>query len=326
MLPYPIAARRLLEVYGVVPLCLLVVAGDYFWGQGRIRSLLPNDWSMRHFVWIAFYINYPHLAANIYSFFDRRYLAFYKNQLLITLAITGFLVFLLQPRISPVLVSVIFWVVTAFHVVMQQIGVTRILGFHKGLGFEAWKWLIVLGQMLTHLLLVLRLDLVNRYVPAVSLRQLGNAALVVFAVLIVAVSAASHFKIHAAKARAAMWFNSVMLLLMMGLYFVGYGFFSIFMVTTVHNLTAFLFYIRHDMNRNHAASPNFSYRPLRALGFPVWAQSLIWSLVLGYLGIRYAGENAGVLAVSFISYFHYISDGYAWKRGSLHRQFTSVTV
>ena len=121
-----------------------------------------------------------------------------------------------------------------------------------------------------------------------------------------------------------MWLNSGMVVLMAVFYFAGYGFFSILMVTTVHNITAFIFYVVHDLNRNAASSRNISYLALRFTGLPIWAQSLGLSLVLGYLGIRYASLNAGVLAVSFISYFHYISDGYVWKRGSLHRQFAPV--
>jgi len=326
VLPHAILSRWLLEIYLIVPLCCLVVVADIYGWNGHLRAALSNTWSVQHFVWIAFYVNYPHLIANVYSFMDGDYVRFYKHQLLMTLAATCALVFAVQPWVGPVTTSLIFWIITAYHVVMQEIGVTRILGFNSGPAFRVWKWLIVTTQIVLTLLLVSRLDLLNRRIPAVNLHAAGQWTLIVQSILIAATTLFSFKKIRSVNAGLAMGSNSLMILIAVILYFAGYGFFSLLMITTVHNVTAFLFYILHDMNRNAATRPNISYRFLHFTGLPIWLQSIVLSMAFGYLGVRFASQYWGIQMIAFVSYFHYISDGYAWKRGSLHRQYTPVMV
>ncbi len=329
-----ISARFLLAIYAALPLCVLAVLLDQlFWG-GYLSRALPRNPNK----YLAFQLLFgtPHIiASSVILATNRDYFRAYRVRLaLLTLLILAF--FGAGSLFIPLGVFLaVVGVATVLHVLRQQIGLGKGLCRLRGRLYDAWGWtLVVLGSVI--------------YYPLYSDQELspGAAGLIsgmvwALAALAVALTLACHPRVAAGTGRLYLWANALMVLQSALLYAWGYPFLAILGPRLVHDLTAFTFYVTHDVNRHGAEPQNLLYRLAGKLGLGVFWVSPVVAVLLTYLIVRFADpltqlvaepvlgysppRAAGFLVAGYLGLLHYYTEAFTWREGSPYRRHVALT-
>jgi hypothetical protein len=119
----------------------------------------------------------------------------------------------------------------------------------------------------------------------------------------------------------------------------GYAFLAILGPRLVHDITAFTFYITHDVNRHGSNSPNLVYRVAGKLGIGVFWIIPVLAVLLTYLLGRYDGYlndlakkvgydlayGATFIVVGYLGLLHYYTEAFTWRRDSPYRRYFSFS-
>lgn len=329
-----ISARFLLGIYAIVPVCLVAMVLDRLYWGGTIFRALPT--SPESFFFFQLVFGTPHIiASSILLAANRNYLhAFYVRLLLCTLVIVAF--FGVGSLFIPYEAFLaLVGAVTILHVIKQQVGVGK--GICRGAGwvYDVWGWtLIVFGSILYYAVYMW-----ETFSPVTAAWVHG--VLWAVAVLAVALTLVCHTRIPTVMGRSYLWANAVMVLQSGLFYAEGYSFLAILGPRLVHDLTAFTFYVAHDVNRHGTEPDNLLYRLASKLGFGVfWVcpalavlltyligcyvdplADLVVTPVLGY-NLPYA---ASFLIVGYLGLLHYYTEAFTWRKDSPYRQHIAFT-
>jgi hypothetical protein len=329
-----ISARFLLGIYAVLPLCLVAMFMDQlFWG-GSMSHALPRN-PQQYFVFQLLF-GTPHIiASSVLLATNSDYFRDYRARLaLLTLLILLF--FGVGSLFIPYGVFlVVVGVVTVVHVLKQQVGIGKGLCRLSGWLYDAWGWtLIVLGSIL--------------YYPLYSGSDFSSGAadlihglLWALAALVVALTIACHTRIATRVGRLYLWANALMVLQSTLFYAWGYSFLAILGPRLVHDLTAFTFYVAHDVNRHGAEPQNMLYRLTSKLGLGVFWVCPAVAVLLTYLIVRFTdpaaqlllspvlGYNlpyaASFLIAGYLGLLHYYTEAFTWRQGSPYRRHVAFT-
>ncbi len=305
----PISVKGLLSVYLFLPLVLIFICCDHFFFHDAGRHLLPRH--PETLLWYTLLFNLPHIFTSFFSFADREYLVFYKRPLLLGLPLIALLAFLLP---SFKLISTVFLLIlyTLYHNVSQQTGVTMSLMRYKSPLVQTWRWInILLGLYLYFLIYPpVAIPVLQRYAAPILLMLF--TASIVLTLSFVRHSKTKEGKLYAFGTAGIAGIGILA-------FFTGYPFFIATSLRVVHDITAFIFYITHDMNRNRERMHNFIYDALLpstklfVVGIPLYA--------IFFTFIAQEGGTSLVLQAFFIvSVTHFYIEGFMWKNGSIHRQ------
>lgn len=99
-------------------------------------------------------------------------------------------------------------------------------------------------------------------------------------------------------------------------FYLDYVFLVLLLPNFVHDVTAYMFYTRHDANRCEKTSSNVIYRWLRIR--PSWIVILL--PVLSFILAIIFEFLIHFIFLLVITYFHYYIEGVAWKKNTLHRK------
>ena len=329
-----LSLRRLLLLYLIVPACLAVVAADVLLLGGTLREQLPRN-PETYFLYELF-LGWPHiLASTLILATNREYLDRYRHRLIVASAVViGFFgagEFLL-PR------NLLFFVAataTIIHVLKQQVGIGR--GAVRPQGDDArlytqWGWLAIgAGIVLYNGLYLSVFDPYKAWLVVAAAGLAG--ATTVFAWRL-------HRRTELPLGRAWLWSNTSMVVVGVLFYAAGYGIFAIVVPRVVHDLTAFAFYVAHDVNK-HADTPrNWLHRQARRVPAGVYWVTPVLAIGIAYLLDQHGNAafhwlTRGVLedtvptAVSlgllgYLGMLHYYYESFTWKRDSPYRTWISM--
>jgi hypothetical protein len=152
---------------------------------------------------------------------------------------------------------------------------------------------------------------------------------------------ACHWRIPTAMGRFYLWANALMVLQSSVCYWQGYAFLAILGPRLVHDLTAFTFYIAHDVNRHGTRPQNLLYRLASKLGMGVFWVCPAVAILLTYLIGRFADPLANLVVtpvlghslpyaasfviVGYLGLLHYYTEVFTWKQGSPYRRHVTLT-
>lgn len=304
-----ISTRGLLAVYLVIPLIVLVILLDHYLFGNVLRKILPHQ--PEQLLWYTLLFNGPHFFASFFTFADKEYLTYYKRKLMFGIPVIVGLAFLL-PNYSLDITIIYLVLYTMYHNVSQQTGVTSIVMKYGGPIVTSWRYLnIFLGLYLYMLVYPSPLSaLVRSYAH-------GVVPVLLFASLILTYFITKKSQTKEGKYYA--WGTALIGGVGTLAFTLGYPFFVATTLRIVHDLTAFIFYIVHDQNRNREVMHNLIYRyilpstSLFIVGIPVLAVALTY--------IAQGGTNAMVIqAFAIIAVAHFYIEGFMWKNGTPHRR------
>ncbi len=316
-----ISPNFLLGLFSIAPLALLVAIADRFLFGERILNFLPRDpEQMRLFT--GFFI-LPHIVASSLSFFDREYLAFYKSSLLKYIPLICFVCMvptLLWGDRGFEFTFLIYSFWNIYHVLTQQLGISRILLKRVSKSYTAWKWLIFIIGILLY----------SRIYPAFSIMNSWHEGMkwAIFALVLPTVYLSHQVARQSLSTvgRHYVWANLVLLVIAILLFEMRYFFLSILLPRVIHDLTAYHFYFVHDHNRNESRANNFLFGALNPLKLP-WAWlGPIWSIIFANLLMeanRFGLRSVGLFTIT-VSAIHFYTEAISWKGPSLHRKQISV--
>lgn len=310
--PPPLLKLRtawLLGIYAVVPVCLAVIAADDFWWDGYLARTLPH--SPQDLAWFTLFFVLPHIVASSLLLCNRAYLKHYSRMLKQGFVGCAALAFLLPLLIPMNLWLLIFGLLTIHHVLAQQFGMAVGLARANTRLAHAWKWTGLIAGVLVYYLFYY-----SKTVPpehADTLFILTATSIAVFGLL----TGITFARSGNTQAILYGWANFAMIAVAYIAIKTEYFFFAVLAPRMIHDLTAFSFYVVHDINqeRSHAAR-------LRLLRFiPV-------ALITPVLAIALASSLksfAALAVIQFLTLFHYWTERFTWRSGTPHRQYVSLS-
>jgi hypothetical protein len=329
-----ISARFLLGIYAILPLCFLAFAYDRLFGGGTLFEALPT--SPESFFFFQLILGTPHIiASSVILATNVQYVrAFWIRLILFTIFLLlffgigslyiGYDVFL-----------AIVGAATVLHVIKQQVGVGKGICRGSGWVYDLWGWtLVVFGSILYYAVYTSR-----SFSPETAAWIHG--VLGALAALILVLTLLCHVTIKARMGRLYLWANTVMVLQCGMFYWQGYSFLVILGPRLVHDITAFTFYIAHDVNRHGEEPQNLLYRLASKLGLGIFWVGPLVAVLLTYLIGEYGDllsdhlvtpllgysvpYGASFLIIGYLAMLHYYTEAFTWKQGSPYRQHLALT-
>jgi len=317
LLPYKIDSRWLLRIYAIGLVLTAVVVADQVFFE---KALLPYMGLTSLFLPLyLLFFEMPHIIASFLGFADREYIQRYKFSLSVVLPLlllgVGFLMYL-----NFMAAVLLYLCATMYHVIKQQTGIALILGARKNTGHQVWSFLALWITTILYVILILPELLSFSVANVVNYVVLGSVA--VF--LLVGTWIVHRTPKMVAKKYIAL--TTLMVLMSYVFILFGYIFLAFFLIRFVHDVTAFYFYIVHEMNRNSQSIKNVLYRhlPLLPISLIILVPGL--AIVIG-LTTRSVLVDQQVLfgVIIILGFAHYYLESIMWKRSTPHREHIAVT-
>lgn len=307
----------ILAVYLIVPISLGVVLLDQLalggsWQPYLTLSLLQLP------IYLAVF-DMPHVVASLLTYADREYITAYRKQLLFKL-----------PIVLAIFVGIAFWSYQVavilfisymmYHAVKQQTGIALVFTRAPGKLHNAWTYAGVVWGSLGYMIALL-----PSYLTYQQLQLVTYAMLVAFVVFLI-LSAAMFFK---STNRFAFWYVAAVSASLVASFIclvLNYLFLTVFIMRFIHDVTAFMFYITHDHNRNLEAKNNFLFTFGHKLMAPSYLLGPLLAMFVGfYLQTTIDEYFLGAILLMILGTAHYYLEGVMWKREAPHRQYVTIT-
>ncbi len=303
--------KWLIRIYLIIPLLILITAIDIMFFHS---SLLPymGITSLLFPLYLLFF-ELPHIIGSFFGFFDKDYVVYYRKYF--TLWIPLFLFFMaILMYINFSLVMLIYIIGTMYHVIRQQTGITFFFGVKPSNLHKVWSWLGIIVTSFIYILLVFP----NFFIVPKNITD--TVALILISTF--AICGIVYMKLSPNKqSKLYIAITTFMLICSYILIGINYIFFGFFIMRFVHDITAFYFYITHDVNRNEVSAQNYIYKFLKFLPIPVLVLVPLLSVSIS-AGLRQIplGTKALFILIITLGFLHYILESVMWKRDSMHRK------
>jgi len=310
-----ISFRWLLAIYAIVPILLSIVFIDSIFLGNAIQPYVSVNLKSA-FIYLLFF-ELPHIFASFISFADREYLSHYKKQLFYELPILLVASCLLAYiSLTSALVAIITY--TLYHVLAQQTGIARMMIGKTHILYTLWN--------LTAVAIAVLIQMYVMKIAPISLLSESTYFFVFSAFTVVFFILSLVIFIQTKAGIGKKYFSAITLSLFAGILFflMNYLFFAVTVLRFVHDITAFYFYIAHDVNRNATTVKNSIYKVLTRFKIPILISVPALGILMAYV-IRYPLNlyNGIIYTAIIVNFSHFYLEGFIWKRGSLHRDNVS---
>jgi len=329
----PISARFLLAIYAIVPICLLAMAIDGLFFTDSFFRALPTSPENNLYFQLAF--GTPHIiASSIILAANTEYVRWYWLQIVLftafVLAFFGIGSFYFSYEVFFAIVGA----ATVMHVIKQQVGIGKGLCRIPSWTYEAWGWLLVVFGTILYYAVYMG----NGLQP--QTRAWVHGVLGVLAATAFVLTVMCHFQIEGTLGRLYLWGNAAMVLQSGLFYAADYSFLAILGPRLVHDITAFTFYVTHDMNRHGEEPQSLLYLLPEKLGLGVFWVCPLLAVALTYFFTMYFDQlvgyvtpmlgfevpyNPSFLVVGYLGLLHYFTEAFTWRQGSPYRPHYGFT-
>lgn len=301
-----ISIRNLMYLYLIIPISLFVIWIDVVFLNSSLQITIPKSPNNIYLFTLFFIL--PHIIGSSITLIDKEYIAAYKTKLgysvILSLIFAIAFSFILPHRIYLML----FGLMTLYHVIGQQLGLTAAFSGARGRVFKAWKWWGLLTAVSTSFLIYipeeggvlnyhyLRYAIIAQYFVLFTLTYLGQKQSTI------------------PNGKKYFWLNFVLIFSVFVCVELKYVFFAILIPRVIHDLTAFNFYIAHDYNRNKSTKHNIFYKILN-IKKPFIMTPLLAIIIA--VGINTTGFFTLIM---FLTLFHYCTESFMWKGLTPHRK------
>lgn len=273
-----------------------------------------------HFRLVPAFFDLPHIVASFISYADKEYLAHYRRKIslipIILIAVAALYAY------SFLLLYIVYAIYTMYHVIRQQTGITGMLVGKFSRLHSLWSWLAIASYAYAFLLVYD--NGADEYLSSF----LKFEILTVIATVFLIVTLWYFWNIPKESKSGLYYFILTSLVVVSGYTFVlfGYPFLAILVVRFVHDVTAFVFYMIHDTNRNQGKNQlNIIYRLVNFLPLPMMLVTPVVAVAVA-AGISYSFSLLGItsLIIIMLGFVHYYVESFMWKKDSLHRQYIKI--
>ena len=325
-----VSFRFLLSLYAIIPLCLAVLWLDSLAFNHALRELLPS--SPSHFLLFQVLFGTPHIiASNLLLASHRDYLHTYKTKLI---GMTAFIALFFG--VGSVFIPYrVLYIITAcwtvYHVLKQQHGIAKAVCRLPGWAFNLQLWLSVSAGIFIYLGIFLKNSLgpeqASEVLQIASVLTAGLVASTLYCQRLVPSRFGQYF----------LWANTLLVVSSWYVYSEQYYFLAILMPRLVHDITAYSFYVSHDVNRHGRQAENGLFRLAKRCRLPVAVVLPFLSFLATYL-LQVYGDNAVNFIVQtlfstqiykavtlgligYLALMHYYTEAFVWAAGSPLRRY-----
>lgn len=325
-----VSFRFLLGLYAIVPLCVLVSWADQWLFGHALRELLPS--SPSHFLLFQVLFGTPHIiASNLLLFGHADYLNAYKGKILgMTLFIILF--FGVGSLFIPYKVLYIIsacW--TVYHVLKQQHGIAKAVCRLSPWAFYLQLWLSISAGIFIYMGIFLKNSLSPEQAEWVLQLAGGLTALLLVSTAYCQKFVPSRFGL------AFLWANTLLVVASWYVYSEQYYFLAILMPRLVHDITAYSFYVTHDVNRHGRHAETGLFRLAARAHVPAALVLPLLSFGLTFLLQAYGDDWVNLLLqtlfstqiykavtlglIGYLALMHYYTEAFVWSAGSPLRRY-----
>lgn len=325
-----VSFRFLLSLYAIVPLCLLALWLDQFGFDHALRDMLPS--SPSHFLLFNILFGTPHIiASNLLLFGHADYVSTFKNKLIgMTLFIAVFFGIgsLFIPYRALYIISAS-W--TVYHVLKQQHGIAKAVCRLPNWAFYTQLWLSVSAGIFIYMGIFLKNSLEPEQAQWIlQIATVLTAGLLV-STLLCQKYVPSRFGLY------FLWANALLVLASWYVYSEQYYFLAILMPRLVHDITAYSFYVSHDVNRHGEAPQTGLFRLAARCHVPAAIVLPVLSFLLTYLFQVYGDDWVNLILqtlfstqvykavtlglIGYLALMHYYTEAFIWAGGSPLRRY-----
>ena len=313
---FPIKRSWVLAILLIIPAVAAFGAWDIFFNEQQLKPYLRFDSLFLPLYLLVFEL--PHVIASFFGFFQKEYAKHYKRHLFFGLPLF-LLAFLIILGVDFYVAVVAYLIATLFHVVRQQTGIAHFFGVPKNKWHWWWSWFLIAG--LASMYIIMQPAFVSEMYQAPLL------LLVQITLLLAGISTAVlALKTESSLGGLYVISTFVMALVSYWMLVAGYEFLSVLVVRVIHDVTAFLFYITHEMNSNKDSVKNILYR---LVPFMPWSLILVVPLAAILIGLiirMLIGDPVTLLGIVMtISLAHYYLESIIWKSENLHREQIKIS-
>lgn len=325
-----VSFRFLLSLYAIVPVCLSMLWLDKFTLNSELREWLPS--SPSHFLLFQIFFGTPHIiASNLLLATHADYLQTFKNKMMgMTLFIIVFFgvgSLLIPYRVLYIITAC--W--TVYHVLKQQLGVAKAVCRLPDWAFYLQLWLSVGAGIFVYMGVFLK----NSLTQEQSEWVFQAASLLTFALLVSTIVCQK--QVVSRFGGYFLWANTLLVVGSWYVYSEQYYFLAILMPRLVHDITAYSFYVAHDVNRHGEHAQNRLFNLTNACHIPVaWVLPLL-SFTLTYLLQAYGDDLVNLIMqtlfateiykavtlglIGYLALMHYYTEAFVWAAGSPLRRY-----
>ncbi|MDF1581769.1 MAG: hypothetical protein P1P78_00510 [Methyloprofundus sp.] len=325
-----VSFKLLLALYAIIPLCLILQLTDSFALNGALLRYLPS--SPSHFLLFQVLFGTPHiLASTLLMTSNKEYFQFYQKKIIImTLAIMVFFAVASQ-LVSYYMLYILVASWTVYHVLKQQHGIGRAIYQLPSWAFYLLLWLSVAAGISIYIGIFLKDTLTPQYAEWVKQLAASLVVSLFFSTILCQRYVQTRFGLY------FIWANSLLIISSFYFYVQEYYFLAILIPRLVHDATAYIFYVTHDVNKHGEKPQNFIYRWAKQVKLNVFIVLPLISFSLTYVLQVYGDQwfNAitqfflgmeirKAITVGLIGYFslmHYYTEAFTWKHGSPYRHY-----
>lgn len=330
--PLAVSFRFLLSLYAIIPLCLLAQLFDQFGFDYRLREMLPS--SPGHFLLFQILFGTPHIiASNLLIGSHSDYLAAYKNKII---GMTMFIIVFFGIGSLYIPYEVLYVITacwTVYHVLKQQHGIAKAVCRLPNTAFYLQLWLSVSAGIFIYLGIFLKNSLTVEQAEWVM-----RVASVLTLALLVSTLACQKY----VPSRFGLWFlwaNTMLVASSWYLYGQHYYFLAILIPRLVHDVSAYSFYVSHDVNRHGRQAQNGLHRLASACRLPAAVVLPLLSFLLTYLLQAYGDDLVNLIMqtlfatqiykavtlglLGYLALMHYYTEAFVWSAGSPLRRYIS---
>ncbi|MDD2739466.1 MAG: hypothetical protein PHR94_11085 [Methylomonas lenta] len=325
-----VSFRFLLSLYAIVPVCVLLQLLDRWVFNHALHDMLPS--SPSHFLLFQILFGTPHIiASNLLLFGHADYVSYFKNKLIgMTLFIILFFgVGSLFIPYRALYIITACW--TVYHVLKQQHGIAKAVCRLPNWAFYLQLWLSVSAGIFIYLGIFLK----NSLTP-----QQAELVLQISSVLTIALIMSTLVCQKFVPSRFGwyfLWANTLLVVASCYVYSQQYYFLAILMPRLVHDITAYSFYVSHDVNRHSQHADNGLFKLTSRCHLPAALVLPLLSLLLTYLLQTYGDDLVNLVlqtlfatqiykavtlgVIGYLALMHYYTESFVWAAGSPLRRY-----
>jgi hypothetical protein len=313
---FPIHRVWILSIFLVIPFVLAVGLWDHFFNNSGLLPYLGISTIFLPLYVLVF--ETPHIIASFIGFVDKEYVRHYRRHLVLGIPLMA-ISFLCLVWFNFTIAVSVYLAVTTYHVIRQQTGIALMFGILKSKWHSYWSWFLVINATIVYASLML---------PDIIIGLIPSFIFILVVTTLVLMLVCSGGLIHQTDSRQGIWYIILTMAMVATGYLMlwfGYIFLAVFVVRFVHDITAFLFYITHEVNRNKEQIKNSLYKVVPLMPFSLIIIVPLFAIFIGLLlresipGV----ENTFVVLMLF-GFTHYYLESIMWKSSSPHRQQVKV--
>jgi len=319
----------LLGIYWIIPICLLAMLADRFWFEQFLTSILPS--SPQNYFIFQILFGTPHIiASTIILTTNKGYLKAYRKRIMIFTILVLLFFGIGSFYLSYDAFLAIIGTATILHVINQQVGIGKGICRVASRIYDAWGITLILSGSVLYYMIFSRSGvlLVSRASLEIAFWSLTGLACIL--------ALANMWKCRTWRGKLYLFANTMMVVQGGFLYAEGYAFLAILGPRLVHDLTAFTFYVAHDVNRHGVTPRNWLYKLASKFRLGIFWVCPAFAVLLTYLIGQYADPLAefvtdrflgyqlpytiSFLLVGYLGLLHYFSEAFTWRSESPYRQ------